>query len=203
MMKRFVAAAITTTTRVLTGAQCRWAGCAPDPIQRIYYANHTSHVDFVLLWSALPPHLRSITRPVAAADYWSAGPIRRYIIHDVFSGVLLDRSGSLSANPIAPLIAAVDGGHSLILFPEGTRGDGESLQPFRSGIYHLARERPSIEMVPVWMHNAYRVMPKGAFLPVPLLCSATFGSPVRIGPDEEKAMLLDRLRQRLLELAGA
>ena len=185
--------------RLLTGAHGRWSGCAPELAQRIYCVNHTSHLDFLLLWTALPGALRRTTRPVAAADYWNAGPVRRYLIHSVFRGVLVDRTGKLT-QPLEPVFQALAQGDSLIFFPEGTRGPGEGLLPLKSGIYHVARECPRVDLVPVWIDNSYRVMPKGVFFPIPLLCSMTFGAPLRLLEGEERDSFLLRLRIAMLEL---
>jgi 1-acyl-sn-glycerol-3-phosphate acyltransferase len=203
MFEPLVAASITGAVRVLTGVRARWLGCGPAATQRIYDSNHTSHVDFVLLWSALPPQLRARTRPVAAGDYWTKGAVRRYVIHQVFRGVLVDRGPvAMGVNPVAPMLDALDHGDSLILFPEGTRGDGKELLPFKHGIFHVARALPSVELVPVWIDNSYRVMPKGVVLPLPLLCSVTFGQPTRIEAEEDHSRFLTRLRQSLLELGS-
>jgi 1-acyl-sn-glycerol-3-phosphate acyltransferase len=189
--------------RLLTGVQARWVGGGPVDVPRIYFANHTSHMDFMLLSSALPTRVRQKTRPVAASDYWDQGAFRRYLVHQVFQGVLVERGHSSSAtNPIAPMIEALDRGASLILFPEGTRGNGDGLQPFKCGIYHLAMVRPHVKLVPVWMENAYRVMPKGALFPVPLLCSVAFGTPTVLRPDETKESFLARMRQAVIDLSS-
>lgn len=199
-----VAALITGGTKLLTGVQPRWLGCGPADVQRIYFANHTSHMDFVLLWCVLPVRLRRKTRPVAASDYWERGAFRRYLIHRVFQGVLIARGGSEPhENPIEIMRRALDEGSSLILFPEGTRGPGDHVQPFKAGVFHLAQERPEVELVPVWIDNSYRVMPKGVVLPIPLLCSVAFGRPMRLEQGEEKAEFLDRLRGALIELGKA
>lgn len=201
MFEPLVAGLITVGAQLLTGVRGRWAGCGPSQSQRIYYANHTSHLDFLLLWSALPARLRAKTRPVAAEDYWSGGVIRPYIGKRVFRSVFIERVWSDRAvSPIAPMIEALDRGDSLILFPEGTRGAGADLLPFKSGIFHLARERPGIDLVPAWMDNSYRVMPKGAVLPIPFLCGVTFGAPLHIEENEDRAAFLNRLRRHLLEL---
>jgi 1-acyl-sn-glycerol-3-phosphate acyltransferase len=170
---------------------------------RVYYGNHASHGDFVMIWSALPAALRASVRPVAGADYWNRDPLRRYLIRAVFNGVLIERDPARrKRDPIETLCEAVDGGASLILFPEGTRNTGESrLLPFRSGIYHLAQRRPQIAFVPVWLDNLARVMPKGRVLPLPLLCTATFGPPLRLQEGEEKTVFLERARGALLALA--
>jgi len=204
MLEPLVATLITAGTQLLTGVQARWLGCGPAEVQRIYFANHTSHVDFVLLWSVLPARLRKTTRPVAASDYWDRGALRRYLMHRVFHGVPVARGRiEHSHNPIATMCQALDEGASLILFPEGTRGPGGEVQPFKSGVFHLAESRPHVELVPAWIDNSYRVMPKGVLIPIPLLCSVAFGKPARLEPGERKADFLDRLRHSLVELGAA
>ena len=200
-----VAGTITGFTRLITGAQARWIGCAPAAVQRIYYANHASHADFVLIWASLPPILRARTRPVAGADYWDKGRLRQFVIHEVLHGVLIDRAGKMrSENPVDKIVAALDMGNSLIVFPEGTRNTTDDLLlPLKSGLFHVACRRPDVELVPVWMENLGRVLPKGEFIPVPLLCSINFGTPFHVVPGEEKAVFLDRARQALLDLAAS
>lgn len=202
MLEPLVATIITAGARSVTGARSLWLGCSPEPRQRIYFANHSSHGDFVLLWASLPPTLRKLTRPVAGADYWQASPLRRYIINRVFNGVLVDRKRSTpDSNPLQPMVAALENGDSLILFPEGTRNPGEGLLPFKSGLYHLAKSYPHAELVPVWIANLNRVMPKGRMLPLPLLCTTSFGSPLRLENEETKEQFLARSRDALLTLA--
>jgi hypothetical protein len=167
----------------------------------VYFANHSSHVDFVLLWSVLPPALRRRTRPVAAKDYWARGALRRFLIHRVFRGLLIERSGfHRDENPLAIMLEALDAGDSLILFPEGTRGRDGEIQHFKPGLFRLAEARPGVELAPAFIDNAYRVMPKGAALPIPLLCSIAFGRPVRLEAGESKSGFLERSRRALIEL---
>jgi 1-acyl-sn-glycerol-3-phosphate acyltransferase len=180
-----------------------WRGCEPAPGTRIYFANHNSHLDFVLIWSVLPRVLRHVTRPVAGADYWLKGTVRRLVGERVFNAVLIDRTPvSQEVNPVTRMIAALDDGASLILFPEGTRNLTEAqLLPFKSGLYHLAKARADVELVPVWIENLNRVMPKGEIVPIPLLCTVTFGAPLQLALGEDKGAFLERARAALLGLA--
>jgi len=200
-VRKIVAKGVVGIARVLAGGNVRRVGFTPDEKQRIYFANHASHLDFVLVWAALPPLLRAITRPVAAKDYWDRPGFRRYLGVKVFNAVLVERNPtSTSPNAIDVLLDGLGDRHSLILFPEGTRGDGATIAPFKSGLYRLGRARPDVELVPAYISNLNRVLPKGEFVPVPMLASVSFGEPMRIGEDEDKAAFLDRARNAILEL---
>ena len=203
MLEPMVATLITSLARTVTGARSLWMGCAPVPVQRIYFANHSSHGDFVLLWASLPRNLRLLTRPVAGSDYWNKSVLRRYIITRVFNGVLIARNRKEPVdNPLQPMLNALESGDSLIIFPEGTRNPEEGLLAFKSGMYHLAKSYPQVELIPVWIANLNRVMPKGRPLPLPLLCTLRFGAPLYVECDEDKAQFLVRARNALLALAS-
>ena len=186
--------------RFLTGAQARWYGCPPKAEQRIYFANHQSHADLVMIWAALPAELRGITRPIAAKDYWTKTPFRQWITTAVFNAIYVDRERTEGQDPLAPLVQALDNGDSIILFPEGTRGHEEEPQPFKAGLYNLAQRFPQVVLVPAWIHNVQRVMPKGEVVPVPILCSVTFGAPIQLEAGEERRAFLDRARAAVIAL---
>lgn len=194
--------AISLFARVVTAPRAIWSGIEPVPVQRVYFANHTSNGDFVLIWTVLPRALRLRTRPVAALDYWLTSPLRAFIGRDVFNAVLIDRRPEArSEDPVAQMAAALDQGASLILFPEGKRNNSDDLLlPFKSGLYHLAAQRPEVDLVPVWISNLNRVMPKGEIIPVPLICTLTFGAPLRLAPAETKEAFLARASTALLAL---
>lgn len=251
--------------RFLTGSQARWYGCPPKAEQRIYFANHQSHADLVMIWAALPQELRSITRPIAAKDYWTKTPFRQWITTAVFNAVYVDRQSGAQrpapgaapgepapaapaspgapgllagitaavaeadlamaggpdpspdalpaaptpeelraavqeSDPLAPLVRALESGDSIVIFPEGTRGHGDEPQAFKSGLYMLAKMFPQVVLVPVWINNVQRVMPKGEVVPVPILCSVTFGAPIRVEDGEERRPFLDRARRAVIAL---
>ncbi|HEX7803257.1 MAG TPA: lysophospholipid acyltransferase family protein [Pseudoxanthomonas sp.] len=186
---------------IFLGAYPRWAGSKPTRKQRIYFANHASHVDTVALWSALPPALRKRTRPVAARDYWGSG-LRYFVARHGFNAVLIERNReNCQGDPLQPLYDALTAGQSLIIFPEGTRNHETTLLPFKSGLFHLATRFPEVELIPVYLDNARRSMPKGSLLPVPLICTVRFGSPVRVEASEEKQEFLERARDAVAALA--
>lgn len=205
MIESLVGTAVTGLARAVTGVRGEWQGCAPEARPRVYFANHTSNGDFVLIWTVLPSALRRNTRPVAGSDYWNVNTTRRYIADSVFRAVLIDRNPlTRKEDPVTLMTDALDAGSSLILFPEGTRNmTEEKLLRFKSGLYHLAMARPQIELVPVWLENLNRMMPKGEIFPVPLLCTVTFGTPMTVLPQEEKTDFLRRAQAALLAAASA
>ena len=254
MLAKLMSFLLLGVVRFLTGSQARWYGCPPKAEQRIYFANHQSHADMVLIWAALPEELRSITRPIAAKDYWTKTPFRQWITTAVFNAVYVDRQATppraaLAApadgvgvlgdmaraaadadtamaggpdpspeappraptpeelraalppsDPLAPLVRALESGDSIVIFPEGTRGHGDEPQPFKSGLFKLAQMFPHVVLVPAWINNVQRVMPKGEVVPVPILCSVTFGAPIKLERVEERRTFLDRARAAVLAL---
>jgi len=167
------------TARVVSGASVRWIDSQPDTCQRVYFANHTSHLDAVVLWSALPPSVRALTRPVAAKDYWTAGAVRRYMATRVFNALLIDRTEiKVHHSPVDAMLREIGDRHSLIVFPEGGRSAGPDIGEFKSGLYYLCKKRPDLELIPVHIDNMNRILPRGEVLPVPLLSCISFGPPM-------------------------
>lgn len=256
MLAKLMSFLLLGIVRFLTGSQARWYGCPPKAEQRIYFANHQSHADMVLIWAALPEELRSITRPIAAKDYWTKTPFRQWITTAVFNAVYVDRQATPArpaptmaaepaggpavatpvpapadadtataggpdpspeaplrtprpeelrvalpeSDPLAPLVRALESGDSIVIFPEGTRGHADEPQPFKSGLFKLAQMFPQVVLVPAWINNVQRVMPKGEVVPVPILCSVTFGAPVALEAGEERRPFLDRARAAVMAL---
>lgn len=192
---------LTLLTRLLVGAYPQWQGCAPSRTQRIYFANHSSHMDAIVIWSSLPAELRAKTRPVAAKDYWEKGALRRRIAIKELKVVLIDRHHTAHANPLDPLIQALHEGSSLIIFPEGTRRPQPLPSPFKSGLWRLMREFPYVELIPVYIENLHRSMPKGTLIPIPTICSVRFGAPLPHSPDDSKEDFLNRARNAVIQLA--
>ena len=204
-MTKIVAAIIALLARIASGPSVRFIGEPPGKRQCIFFANHGSHLDVVVIWAVLPGAMRAKTRPVAAKDYWEKTRLRNYFATKVFRAVLVDREGqSLRQlrNQLDTLVGVLDAGDSLLIFPEGTRGKhGKEMGEFKSGLDYLARQRPEVDLVPVYLHNLDRIMPKGEFLPVPQLSRITFGAPIHHEPGEKKDAFLARARAAVAELA--
>jgi 1-acyl-sn-glycerol-3-phosphate acyltransferase len=192
---------IVLLAKLFSGFTVRWVDCQPDTCQRIYFANHTSHLDAVVLWSALPRKLRRITRPVAAKDYWSGGWFRPHLARS-FNALLVDRKEiKVHRSPIDIMLNQMSDVYSLILFPEGGRSSGDDhMSDFKSGLYYMGKKRPDLELVPVYIDNVNRILPRGEVLPVPLLSCITIGAPIFLEAGEPKNEFLKRARQAVLDL---
>jgi 1-acyl-sn-glycerol-3-phosphate acyltransferase len=194
---------LASSAKWFSGARVRWIDCPAEPRPRVYFANHSSHLDFVVLWAALPQTIRTQTRPVAAQEYWESSWLRSYLATRVFQSLLVPRlnvAALAGREALSPLLEQLDLGGSLILFPEGTRGDGTEVAEFKSGLCQLCRERPEVEAVPVYLENLNHVLPKGGIIPKPLGSRVTFGPPLRTDRAEDSREFLSRARQALREL---
>ena len=200
MLIKITRLAMIALVRLLVAAHPRWVGAAPSLAQSIYFTNHASHLDTLALWVALPADLRARTRPVAAKDYWGHGSVKRFIALKVLNAVLIDREISRHSDPLAPLFAALASGDSLILFPEGTRKAQAEPSDFKGGLYHLAEAYPQVKLIPVYLDTLHRSMPKGSYLPVPLICTVRFGEALAWQADEHKKAFLTRAREAILSL---
>lgn len=154
------------------------------PPQAIYFANHSSHLDFLTLWAIMPAELRPSVRPIAAADYWGSGA-KGAAAKKLFNAHLVHRgksspqpSGEHTGSQLEGMTAILDAGDSLIIFPEGTRGDAATVEKFHSGLYKLAAHAPDIPVVPVTLKNLGKILPKGETVPVPYLSTVVVHEPI-------------------------
>ena len=193
-MRTFASEFLCSAVRTLFGTTVHALGFDPtSERQRLFFANHTSHLDTLLIWAALPYRIRSSTRPVAARDYWGSGRVRAYCSQELFHAILIDRKRvTPDADPLAPVHQALRNGSSVIFFPEGTRSTDGTLTKFRSGLFRLATAHPAVELVPVYLHNLNRILPKGEVLPVPLLSRVVFGSCLERITEEDRESFLQR-----------
>ncbi len=204
MFQQISRATIVGLARLISGVRVEWHDdLSPEPVPRIFFANHGSHLDFIVVWSALPTAIRKRTRVIAAGDYWGKSRLRRYLATTVFNAVLVDRTKfGRDSNPVEAFAEVLAQGDSMIIFPEGTRSVDGSIADFKPGLFHIAKRHPDIPLVPIYLENLNRILPKGEFLPVPLISRCRFGGPHLRSPDESKPDFLARMRQELLQLTS-
>ncbi|MDD3590677.1 MAG: lysophospholipid acyltransferase family protein [Thermoguttaceae bacterium] len=202
MLTWLVRNTIILLTKFVSGVSVHWVGCRPDgDCQRVYIANHTSHLDSVVIWAALPPSVRAKTRLVAAQDYWLNGPIKRFLALRVFNVILVDRENvSKRNNPLYSMLEEMGDKYSIIIFPEGGRSTTGVVGEFKSGVYYLVKKKPELELIPIYLDNMNRILPKGVWLPVPFLSRAFFGAPIWYERNESKEEFLERARNSVLDL---
>jgi len=165
--------------------------------RKVFYSRHTSHFDFLTIWAALPLEHRTKLRPVAARDYWGKTPLRRWFSGHILNAILIDRKPARSnGHPLDPLLEAIDAGFSLLIFPEGTRV-AKGVEKFKPGIFHLAQKRREILFIPVRLENLGRILPKGEFLPIPIIARLEIAEPIQIEPSESKDGFLKRASSAL------
>lgn len=173
---------------------------APAPF--VIVANHASHLDTVSLLSQLPLRRLRLVRPCAAADYFGRNPIVLALTRTLFNILPIARSHLRSGeHPVAAMRDALARGECLLLFPEGTRGGGGDIGELKSGIAHLAEEAPGLTVIPAWLENTGRALPKGEFLPVPFFCELRIGAPRRLAGSRDE--MLATLRADLHALRAA
>jgi len=202
LLNTFVKKSLIVLARIVSGATVLWYESQPDDsCQRVYFANHTSHLDALVIWAALPSAIREKTRMVAAQDYWDAGPVRRYFAKSILKTILIERENvSFKNTPVKVMADEIQNEYSLILFPEGGRSQDGSLSEFKSGLYYLCKRRPDLELIPIYLNNLNSILPRGKKLPVPMLSRVIFGPPMWLEMGERKESFLERARNAVLKL---
>jgi 1-acyl-sn-glycerol-3-phosphate acyltransferase len=187
--------------RAIIGVTARWESPPDLSRQRIYYANHTSHMDTLAILAALPPSARDNVKPVAAADYWGKTPFLSYLSQKGLNAVLIERKPAPGQNVLQPIMDVLASGKSIIFFPEGTRSTEALPGQFKSGLFRMAQGFPDVDLVPVYLENLHRAMPKGKHIPLPILCTIRIGDPIGRVEAEEVGDFLVRARDAIVRLA--
>lgn len=192
-----------TFLKLIVGVRFGAARSLIEVPQFIIVANHNSHLDTMTLLAAMPARIVHRVRPVAAADHfgkkrWQAWATRMFV-----NGLLIPRKRdpmNTKNDPINRMVAALDAGDSLILFPEGTRGEPEVLQRFKKGIGLVLSQRPHVPYVPAYMKGLGSALPKGDGLILPHPGDLRIGKPTMVNSSEPEA-ITDQVERDVLALA--
>ena len=155
----------------------------------VLVANHSSHLDTVSLLNLFPLGRLRRVRPCAASDYFERDRLVSWFSHTFFNILSIARTDIRRGdNPVTLMREALARGESLLFFPEGTRGTANALGPLRPGIAHLIEEVPGLRVVPAYLENMGRALPKGEMLPVPFFCEVRLGAPRSLSGTREQIL---------------
>lgn len=186
---------------IMLGLNVRHRELLPSRGPAVIIANHNSHLDTLVLMSLLPLGMLPRLRPVAAMDYFLRNPLLAWFARHIIGIIPLRRSVKAGHDdPLAEVIAALDAGEVLILFPEGSRGEPERLGQFKSGIAHIVQRRSQVPVVPVYLHGLGMALPKGELVLVPFFCDVFVGEPL-LWQGERRAFM-EGVESRMGELAS-
>ena len=200
-MTALVQVLLVALVRLFVGVRALSPAELPPP-PFVLFANHASHFDTLVLWAALDAERRAMLRPVAAADYWGKTRLHRWVAEQVLGALLIARKREdRTDDPVASMLTVLDAGKAILIFPEGTRSLDGRIAPFKAGLFQLATQRPQVPLVPVYLQNPGRILPKGEILPVPFLCSIRVGEPLSRESEETKDAFVARARQAVITLS--
>ncbi|WP_251977239.1 lysophospholipid acyltransferase family protein [Salinicola avicenniae] len=155
----------------------------------VLVANHNSHLDTLVLMSLFSWRDLHRVRPVAAADYFLANRWLAWFSTHVLDIIPIRRDGGGNRRDLmADCRAALAAGDIVILFPEGSRGRPEAMQPLKKGVFHLLKTHPEIPLTPVMLRGLGRALPKGEALLVPRNCDVAIGEAMQVGDDSAAFM---------------
>ena len=168
----------------------------------IIAANHNSHLDTVVLMGMYPLSTINKVRPVAAADYFLKNKFLAWLSLSIIGIIPLDRSGKTKPEELFyECHKALDKGHILLIFPEGSRGKPEEMSRLKKGIYYFIKDRKDTKVTPVVLHGLGRALPRGEALFVPFNCDVIIGETIESYNNSKE--FLDKLLESYSKLFKA
>lgn len=164
----------------------------------IVVANHNSHMDVFALLSLFPLRQQANVHPVAAADYFLRNKQMAWFSLNILNIIPISRKGG-DSNPLALCEQALREGKTVILFPEGTRGEPGVLSPLKSGVWYLSQAVPEASIIPIWLRGTDQSMAKGSVIPLPLFIDVTIGDALHFNHDKQLSMSMLKEQLQALE----
>lgn len=166
--------------RLVVGVQFGENKSLRDSSQYVIVSNHNSHLDTLILLSALPTSKIGKIYPIAAGDYFNRNPLMGFFVKFFINTHFIDRNSNVAGECLDSIDTAIKKGKSLILFPEGSRGLPDSIQNFKKGIGYLLEKSSDVKFIPCYIDGVGRSLPKGDKLLVPFCIKLLSGSPVSV-----------------------
>jgi 1-acyl-sn-glycerol-3-phosphate acyltransferase len=203
---RFLPSLFTAFVSVYVRPRVTGADTLPAEGGFIIAANHSSHADTAVIFTALPKALRERFVAGAAQDYFFRGGPQQFFSRTLFNAIPIARDRRGGQDPLRHASRALREGYALLLYPEGTRSKDGTIGPFRGGIGRLIAEFPGTPVVPVFVEGTRRVMPKGVVIPRPFKVAVHFGAPMQIKAHPKFRATwqsaADEVREAVLALGG-
>lgn len=160
---------------IILGLNVRRRENLPESGPAIIIANHNSHLDTLVLMTLFKGKRLHLIRPIAAADYFLKNKFIAWFSLHIMHIIPLERKPKTKNDIFKGVYDALDQNQIVVLFPEGSRGKPELVSRFKSGIYHLLKERPNVPIYTVFMHGLGKSLPKGDPVFVPFFCDVFIG----------------------------
>jgi 1-acyl-sn-glycerol-3-phosphate acyltransferase len=197
----FFAVIVRAVILVALGLTVRHRERLPKRGPAVLAGNHNSNLDALAIMSLMPLRLLPKLRPVAAMDYFLTGGFRSWFATNIIGIIPVKRGSGKDGNPLKLAEEALDRGEILVIFPEGSRGEPETLQEFKKGIGHLAHARPEVPVVPVFMHGLGKALPRGSLVLVPFNATVSVGEPLYGTATHSE--FVSKLQRAIADLAAA
>jgi len=200
LKKIFFAFIIRPIVLIISGVNVRGQEHLPTEGASIVVSNHNSHLDTMVLMSLYPVARLPKVRPVAAFDYFMKNKYFAWFSQNVIGIIPLKRKVSKDeGHPFAPVHKALNEGETIIIFPEGSRGEPEQMVAFKTGVAHLSKDFPDVPVVPIYIHGAGKALPKGEALFVPFIIDVIIGEAL-YNKDETHREFTARLEEKIMQL---